>query len=375
MKMRLRDGTGSIDLRYLYENFDRHGNCRLYFRRDGKKIRLRAEVGTDAFMEEYRRALNGETITQTAEKPGTFRWLLTKYFSSAEFLSLRSSTQTVRRGILETVCRERFEGGVAIINLPFALMESRHIRFVRDRKAETPFAANHRVKALRQLFDWAVEHEFAAKNPARDVPLMKTPSEGFRPWDEQDVKNFRDRHPLGSKARLAFELLVGTGQRRSDVVRMGRQHVRDGVLTVRQQKTGTLVEIPVLPETRDAIEAMPKNDHLAFLTTQFGEPFTPAGFGNWFRDRCIEAGVADSTAHGVRKFSATYHANQGATAHELMAWFGWKTIREAERYTKDADRRRLAHGFGQKLSRISEQKLNISDSPADPVGQKSGKDQ
>jgi|SRR5262245_46824823 len=75
-----------------------------------------------------------------------------------------------------------------------------------------------------------------------------------------------------------------------------------------------------------------------------------AGFGNLFRDLCNEAGLPKGyAAHGLRKAAATRHANAGATAHELMAWFGWTSIREAERYTKAADRKRLAQGMVTKL--------------------------
>jgi integrase len=131
---------------------------------------------------------------------------------------------------------------------------------------------------------------------------------------------------------------------------MGRQHMRDGVLSFRQSKTRNLVEIPVLAELNEALGAMPQTNHLTFLTTGSGAPFTAAGFGGWFRDRCDEASIPKGyAAHGLRKAAATRHANCGATAHELMAWFGWTSISEAERYTKAADRKRLAQGMVMKL--------------------------
>ena len=95
---------------------------------------------------------------------------------------------------------------------------------------------------------------------------------------------------------------------------------------------------------------MPKSEHLTFLTTEYGMAFSAAGFGNWFRDRCKEAGLAKGyAAHGLRKAAATRHANSGATAHELMAWFGWTTLKEAERYTRAANRKQLAQAAGRKL--------------------------
>jgi integrase len=87
-----------------------------------------------------------------------------------------------------------------------------------------------------------------------------------------------------------------------------------------------------------------KRGDLTFLVNEWGRPFTDAGFGNWFRDRCVEAGVP-GRAHGLRKAGATIAANNGATSQQLMAIFGWDTLKEAERYTRGADQLRLsAHG-------------------------------
>jgi integrase len=147
---------------------------------------------------------------------------------------------------------------------------------------------------------------------------------------------------------LALALLLYTGQRRGDVVLLGRQHIRSEVLSLTQHKTGARVLIPVLPELRHVLDASELGD-LTLLVTSFGRPFTPAGFGGWFRRRCNEAGLRGLSAHGLRKAAATRLANHGATAHELMAWFGWSTLREAERYTRTADRERLAHRAAAKL--------------------------
>jgi integrase len=113
-----------------------------------------------------------------------------------------------------------------------------------------------------------------------------------------------------------------------------------------------LIEIPILPALAQAIEAMPGSKSFTFLTTDAGLPFTAAGFGNWFRECCKAAGLPSGyAAHGLRKAAATHHANQGATAHELMAWFGWKTLKEAERYTRSANRKALAQGMVAKLQK------------------------
>ena len=107
---------------------------------------------------------------------------------------------------------------------------------------------------------------------------------------------------------------------------MGRQHVRNGVLSLQRQKTGVPFDVPVMPALQAAIDAMPASDHLTFLVTAFGKPFAAAGFGNWFREVCNEAKLPKRcTSHGLRKAAATRLADRGATTTELKAWFGWKS--------------------------------------------------
>ena len=182
---------------------------------------------------------------------------------------------------------------------------------------------------------------------------MTTASRSLRRYEERASRAACSRPatpPPGTRpARLAFELLYGTAQRRGDVVRMGRQHVREECLSIRQQKTGELVEISVLPPLRAAIDAC-ESGRLTFLTTEYGRPFTSAGFGNWFRERCNEAGIPDGySAHGLRKAAATRLAEAGATDHELMAVSGWRTLKEVQRYTKAANRKRLDQSAADRL--------------------------
>jgi integrase len=151
-------------------------------------------------------------------------------------------------------------------------------------------------------------------------------------------------HPVGTKARLALDLMLYTGLRRSDIVSIGRRPIDGDVLSIQPMKTkrtsAVFVTLRVLPALAESIAATEDKGERAFLVTEFGKPFTSNGFGNWFRKRCNEAGVPGS-AHGLRKAAATRCAENGATAHELMAMFGWTTVKEAERYTKAAERRKL----------------------------------
>ena len=229
-------------------------------------------------------------------------------------------------------------------DFPLSRMTSDAVEVLRDRKIHTLESANARVKAMRQVFKWGVKKKLAPTNPARDVEYFKSGSTGFHTWAPEEVQQFEERHAVGSKARLALALMLFTGQRRSDIIRFGKQHAKGGKLTFTQHKGRNRkpkrLTLPILPALQRIIDTTACGD-LTFLVNEWGRPFTDAGFGNWFRDRCVEAGVP-GRAHGLRKAGATIAANNGATSRQLMAIFGWDTMKEAERYTRGADQKRLA---------------------------------
>jgi integrase len=181
---------------------------------------------------------------------------------------------------------------------------------------------------------------------------VKARTTGFKTWSEAHIERFEAKHPIGTKARLAFALLLYTGQRRGDVVKMGPQHIHRGVLTIDQGKTDggeeAHLEIPVHPRLREIIDATPSG-HLSFLVTSFGKPFTSNGFGNWFRDLCDQAECHDVSAHGLRKATARRLAEIGCSTHEIAAITGHATLSEVDRYTKAASRKRLAKSAMAKL--------------------------
>jgi integrase len=273
--------------------------------------------------------------------------LAANYFGSAEFLRLPAPSQANRRRIIEGCLREPLKpkspDKMALCPLP--LLSSAHIRMLRDRRADAPGAANNRLKYLGSMFSWAIENNLVRSNPARDVKPIRYATDGFHSWTPDEVKQFETHHNVGSKPRLALALMLYLGVRRGDVVLLGRQHVRDGVVRFVPSKTRHrkkhLVEIPLLPELERIIASTPTGD-LTFLVTAHGRAFTAAGFGNWFRRRCNEAGLSQCSAHGLRKAAATLAAERGATDRQLMALFGWESSRQATTYTAAADRRRLA---------------------------------
>lgn len=279
---------------------------------------------------------------------GTWRWLCMKYFAEcADYKRLDPRTRHVRRLVLETTFEEPIAPGSPKFfrDMPLSKMTAQAVEVLRDRKLEFPEAANARVKAIRQVCKFGVAKKFVRFNPAREVPYIRNGTSGFYTWTVDEVRQYEARHPVATKARLAFALLLFTGQRRADIVRFGKQHVSNEKLSFtqnkgRNRKPKRLV-LPVLPSLRAVIDASPTGD-LTFLVNDLGNPFTDAGFGNKFRTWCDEAGLHHCTAHGLRKAGAVIAATNGATSRQLMALFGWDSIKMAELYTRQADQQRLA---------------------------------
>jgi len=206
------------------------------------------------------------------------------------------------------------------------------------------------------VFGWAMAEDVRGieRNPAHEVPYLKGKPGGFHSWTVEEVEKFEARHPIGTKARLAMALLLYTGQRRSDVVLFGRQHVRDGWLRFTQRKNARnkpiTLELPVLPTLQSIIDKSPTGD-LTYLVNDFGRAFTSAGFGNKFRQWCDEAELPHCSAHGLRKAGAAIAAQNGATPHQLMSVFGWLSLKQAELYTRAVVQKQLARGAMELLLR------------------------
>jgi integrase len=327
--------------KYVQAFIDRNGKPRFYFRRPGfKSVPLPGLPWSPQFMEVYESALSGQPLQIGASKtkPGTVSAAIVGYYYDQSFLALAPSTQRPLRGILE---RFRAEHGDKRI----ALLQRQHIiALLRSKKR---FAARHWLMAIRALMKYAVEIDLREDNPAAGVKLPNLKTDGYHSWTEAEIAQFQAYHGLGTRARLALTLLLYTGQRRGDVIRMGRQHIRDGIMHVRQQKTGIELAIPIHGTLASTIAEAPA-DHLTFLTTRNGKPFSPAGFGNYFRDCCNEAGLSHCSAHGLRKAAARRLAEAGCTMHEIAAITGHASLSEVQRYTKAADQKRLALSAMQK---------------------------
>ena len=319
---------------YLSHELTRHGRTVWYVRRNGKRIRLRAEFGTPEFDTEYQAAIAGEPLKAKAPNAGTLNWLIARYRETAAWQQLSLATRRQREYIFEQTISTAG-------NKPASAITAAAIKAGRDRRSKTPVQARHFLDTMRGLFRWAVEAQMVKVDPTFGIKNPK-PSRtgGYRPWTEEDVAAYEKRWPVGTRQRVWLDVLLYTGLRRGDAVRLGRQHVRDGVATLKTEKTDTEVTLPILPVLAETLAAGPCGD-LAFIAGSRRQPMAKKTFSNEFQIACRAAGVPGS-AHGVRKIAATRAGNAGATVAQLEAIFGWSGGRMAALYTRAADRRRLA---------------------------------
>jgi len=338
-----------IKLPYIHQYRDRHGRVRRYFRRGVYKVPLPGLPGSPEFMDAYRDAVEqhatgAPVIGARRTKAGSIDALDVAYYSSTAYMELRDSTKATYRNEIE---RLRAEHG----DKPATRIERRHVvkMIAAKRESGGPESANNRLRVIRLLMSCAIEMDWRDDNPTLGIKKIASKTGGFHSWTDAELAAYEDRWPIGTRQRLAFALLLYTGQRRSDVVTMGRQHVRNGAIDVKQQKTGKELTIPLHPALTQVLDAAPR-DHLTYLTTAAGKPFTPAGFGNAFREWCDAAGLKQCSAHGLRKAAARRLAEAGCTAHQIGAITGHDSLQELEKYTRAAEQKTLARAAINTLS-------------------------
>jgi integrase len=323
--------------RYASAFTDRHGKTRVRLRRTGWNTRyVDSEPGTPEFTEEYHAWLGGAKIEAGSGRaiPGTFDDLITRFYKSTIFTDLKDSTRGTYRGEIE---RFRAKYG----DRSAGTMTAKHVSKLMENMGETPSAANNLKKRLSQLFDYAILLGMRRDNPAKPVRSFKIKSGGFKTWQEEQIAAFEARHPLGTPARLAFDLALYTAQRRSDVRGMGPQHVENGRIRVKQLKTGKTLLIPIHPKLAQSIAAT-KTGHLAYIVSGRGAPYTKESFGMWFAEHCKAAGLKGYSLHGLRKAASRRMAELGLSNQLIKSITGHTSDSEVARYTRDAEQERMA---------------------------------
>jgi len=192
--------------------------------------------------------------------------------------------------------------------------------------------------------------EYVDKNPVLAIKPYKIEGDGYHSWTDDEIAKYEATHPVGTKARLMFDLLLWTGQRRGDVRTLGPVHIQNGRLIFYQEKGDKkhLVDIPILRPLAESILAT-ETGRFCFLISKSGTPYGRDSIGNYFREWCNQAGLKHCTAHGMRKAAARRFAEAGCTNQEIKSWTGHSTDSEVARYTKAASNKMMADAAAVKL--------------------------
>jgi integrase len=261
---------------------------------------------------------------------GTFEWLWNLYIRSPTWAALSPATKKQRLNLIKSSLERAG-------NQPLARWDRKFIIAGCDARAAVPAQARNWLGTVHALFQWAVSREHVDADPTRDVKVKRLRGDGFHTWTAAEMRAFEERWPLGTRERLAYDLMLWTGLRRGDAARIGPQHVIDGAIVIKTEKTGAEVSMRILPPLTASIAATPTGAE-SFVASDVGKPMVKESFGNWFSGACRSAGVQGS-AHGLRKALAVKLSEAGATDSEINSILGNEL---AALYRRKANKRRLA---------------------------------
>jgi integrase len=349
---------------------DRHGKMRYYLRKAGRKrIPITAPFGTLEFDQEYDDARRLSAVPlipgQGATKRGTVNDLVTRYYASSDFKSLQPATQKLYRRHIESFRAVYGDTRVRAIRRS-------HFRGIRDDMWDRPGACRNLLKRLNTLFAFAVEIEMIEVSPMLNFKLPP-PGDGFLPWSDEDIDTYLEYWAPGTRERLGLYLLLYTGQRRSDVVRMSDNDVREVTIAavtyreikVLQQKTGAELWIPLHRALAAELDLHPKGQEAFLIDRRTGKPLTPEGFANWIResakapkrpaafqgepeaDRQLIQGTRGP--HGLRKASCRRLIEAGCDTELARAISGHADDGELKVYIKSVNQSKMARRAMQKL--------------------------
>lgn len=203
------------------------------------------------------------------------------------------------------------------------------------------------------LMTFAVKRGFRADNPMLLVDKVEHDRKGYETWEETDIAMFRAYWEIGTTQRLAFEILLNTGLRVSDAVRLGPQHLKDGFHTIVTQKTKKEVSIPLHPDLRPVLAAI-EDKHLTYLATRQGRSRSSKAFTNYVIDAAKDAGLPPHrSAHGLRKAICIRLAEVGCTPYQIMAITGHQSLAEVQTYIAAVNAKKQAKEGMDKLSMMA----------------------
>jgi integrase len=355
---------------HVYAVRDRHGKVRHRFIRKGWKSRyLPGLPGEVEFHRTYATIIEGgaaepeATKSPTKAKPRSLDDLLAQMRQTVRWRKKCARTQLVQGRLLERFMDRIDNKGRRYGERPVSDVSVGWLEKILGMMWETPAAANVLRKTLSGLLDLAVSMEWRASNPVRFTTCYAE-GEGHHDWTDEEIEQYRAKHPLGTMARLTMELALNTAARRCNVNKIERDHIKRGRIEVAHVKGNHETSVPMLATTRAALDALPAAPIKFLVITQYGKPFTDAGLGNRMRKWCDEADLPHCSIHGLRKAMSRQLAEGGASDAEGQAVTGHKKDKTFQHYRAKANRSMLAdHAFSNLESEVDFQPTESDGKP------------
>lgn len=370
--------------RYLHVDVSQRGQVRYYVQLRNKlpKIRIKAEFGTNEFSAEVDAAIAAQmelygndgdyinaqkqrneerpALPTTPARPGTLRWYWNGYRQSDHWLGdlsvghagLAESTRLQRTGLIESLLPDNGEK-------PFAVLTRKIIKA--EMKARTPSQAGNLLSAVRGMIRWMIDERHLDEDADPTIGLKSGKAKasretgGFVPWNEDDMARYRSKWPLGTEARLMFDILHYTFLRLGDAHRFGPPHLRQIVrkmavqIATEKSQGNTTVTVPVHPEFAESLRAARAANitgpdvFTGKLVCGRVRQMNKKAWAAKFKKYAVLAGVNQpkKSCHGVRKARAEVAAYADCTESQMMAMFGWTDPKMPAHYIAQASREKL----------------------------------
>lgn len=330
-------------------NPDRHGKLRARWRKAGSEPKyLKTLPDQPGFETELAAIIAKARVFEDRHIAGSVNDLVARYYRAADFVAKGGEADKARRrGLIESFRREF--GNDLVSDFTFEHIEAILIRRTvkregdRGRMVGGEVAATNLRKQLRRLFAYAKKLKWISANPVDEADRVgKVRLNGYHTWTEDEIAQYQARHPFGTKARLALEIILWTGQRRGDARLFGPRHIVRDKINYRAGKNDADLWLPIAPDLKRAIGEMPAVGMTTYLVNELGKPFSAETFGNKMRHWCGQAGLPHCSAHGLRKAIARRMATSGASQRAMKAVGGWKRDEEVAIYSEAAEQEALA---------------------------------
>lgn len=325
----------SIELPYV-NSYPSKGKLYTYYRRDGQKIRIKGDVGSTEWLQNYQDIHRSFETSAPGIAKGSVHDLIAQYKGSPDFKRLNKSTKKEYLRLLDKIGKICGSKSVKAIS-------RRLVRSIRNAGADTPRETNNLLSVMRLLMQLAVDMEYIDVNPASRFKRLKE-GDGHRPWEEYEIDQFRAHWDLGTKERAAFELLLNTGQRSGDVRTMTRNHIRNNEVSVVQSKTGKRMDIPLSVRLQDALDAwLAHSESMNLIPSAKGMQMDKTRFSKFMRAAYAKAGLPeDFTSHGGRYAASTRLKELGLDPEERSGIIGHETEAMASKYARQRRNAKMA---------------------------------